>query len=237
MNIVRMAGVSMSYDGVVALADFSLEITAGERVVILGPSGCGKTTILRLLAGFEAPAAGEIFLADELVARGGRIVKAPEQRHVGMVFQDLALWPHLSVKGNLEFGLRAKGLDRKERERRIATILELVGLVGYEDRKPAALSGGQQQRVALARSLVLEPQVLLMDEPLSSLDQELNMRLRREILGLQEDLGFTLIYVTHDRQEAFDMATRVVVLAQGRMVFEGGAEEARVHLEATTFRG
>ncbi len=231
MSIVRMTGVSMSYDGVTALDDFSLEMEAAERVVILGPSGCGKTTILRLLAGFETPDAGEIFLADELVARGGRILKSPEQRNLGMVFQDLALWPHLSVKGNLEFGLKAKGLDRDDRERRMATILELVGLVGYEDRKPGALSGGQQQRVALARALVLEPQVLLMDEPLSSLDPELNVRLRREILGLQEKLGFTLVYVTHDRQEAFDMATLVVVVDRGRKVFQGNVEEARAYLQ------
>ncbi len=232
MNIVRMIGVSKSYAGVTALEDFSLAIAAGARTVILGPSGCGKTTILRLLAGFMAPDRGEVFLTDERVACAGRIIKTPEQRQLGMVFQDLALWPHLSVKGNLDFGLRAKGLARADRELRIATTLDLVGMAGYEQRKPAALSGGQQQRVALARSLVLEPQVLIMDEPLSSLDQELKVRLRGEILRLQEELGFTLIYVTHDRQEALAMATQVVVLKQGRLVFTGSPQEAQLYWQS-----
>ncbi len=231
MKIVRIVAISRSFDGIPALADFNLEIEAKERVVILGPSGCGKTTILRLIAGFDAPDTGEIFLSDELVAQAGRVIKGPEQRNLGLVFQDLALWPHLSVKGNLDFGLRAKGLGREERTRRIGAILELVGMSEFQDRKPSALSGGQQQRTALARSLVLEPQVLLMDEPLSSLDTELNVRLRGEILRLQKNLGFTLVHVTHDRQEAFDLATKIVIMAKGRMVFTGDVGEARAYLQ------
>jgi len=135
-----------------------------------------------------------------------------------MVFQDLALWPHLSVKGNMAFGLKAKGIPKTERSRRILETLNLVGMTGYADRKPAELSGGQQQRVALARALVLEPGVLLMDEPLSSLDPELNLRLRKEILRLQEKLGFTMVYITHNRDEASEIATRTMIVNKGMIV-------------------
>ncbi len=210
MNVITLDSVTRSYGSAKVLENFSLEVARGERIVILGPSGCGKTTFLRLLAGFAAPDAGTIFLGGELVAGDGRILVPPERRRVGMVFQDLALWPHLDVKGNLELGLKAKGLRKKERAARITEMLELVGLAGYGKRKPDALSGGQQQRVALARALALEPDVLLMDEPLSSLDAKLNRRLRKEILRLQEKLGFTLLYVTHDREEAGEIASRVV---------------------------
>ena len=217
MKIVEMDSVSKTYDGTKVLDEISLELDPGERVVILGPSGCGKTTILRLLAGFIAPDTGCISIAGRPVSLGGRIVEPPERRNLGMVFQDLALWPHLSVQGNIEFGLKARGVPKGERQQRIQEALDLVGLAGYAGRKPAELSGGQQQRVALARALVLEPELLLMDEPLSSLDLELNIRLRREILRLQERLGFAMIYVTHDQGEAFDMATRVVSMRQGRI--------------------
>jgi ABC-type Fe3+/spermidine/putrescine transport system ATPase subunit len=217
MRIIDIDSVSKLYKGAKALDNVSLQIDKGECIVILGPSGCGKTTILRLVAGFIAPDTGSISIAGELVSKNGRIIKPPEQRNLGMVFQDLALWPHLSVKGNIEFGLKAKGMPKIEREQRTLETLNLVGMKNYADRKPAELSGGQQQRVALARALVLEPKVLLMDEPLSSLDLELNVRLRKEILRLQEKLGFTLLYVTHDRDEAFDMATRVVSMKQGRI--------------------
>ena len=221
MKVVVIDSVSKLYNGTRALDKVSLEIAAGERIVILGPSGCGKTTILRLIAGFTAPDTGSIVIGGELVSQAGRIIKSPEQRDIGMVFQDLALWPHLSVKGNLAFGLKAKGLPKAERSQRILEALDLVGLADYADRKPAELSGGQQQRVALVRALVLEPKVLLMDEPLSSLDLELNIRLRKEILRLQEKLGFTLLYVTHDRDEAVDMATRMITMSKGRMELKG----------------
>jgi len=231
MKIVSIDSVSKFYDGEKVLDSISLEIDQGERTVILGPSGCGKTTILRLIAGFIAPDAGAISIAGEMVSRNGRIIKPPEQRNVGMVFQDLALWPHLSVKGNIEFGLKAKGLPKIERSRRIRETLNLVSMAGYADRKPDELSGGQQQRVALARALVLEPGVLLMDEPLSSLDPELNIRLRKEILRLQEKLGFTMVYITHDRDEAFDIATRVVTINKGRIEYEGTVEKIQKHFK------
>ena len=217
MKIVDLDSVSKTYNGVRALDNVSLSIEPGERVVILGPSGCGKTTIIRLIAGFIAPDAGNVSIAGRRVSGDGRVLTPPEKRNLGMVFQDLALWPHYSVEGNIEFGLRAKGLPGSERKRRTREVLDLVGMAGYADRKPTELSGGQQQRVALARALVLEPAVLLMDEPLSSLDLELNVRLRKEILRLQRTLGVTLVHVTHDRDEAFDMATRVVFMKQGRI--------------------
>jgi len=210
MKIVTMDSVSKSYNGVKVLDQVSLEIEEGERVVLFGASGCGKTTILRLIAGFIAPDTGSISITGELVARDGRIIKQPEERNLGMVFQDLALWPHLSVKGNVEFGLKAKGLPKEEREKRIKETLDLVSLEDFINKKPGELSGGQQQRVALARVLALEPAVILMDEPLSSLDAELNVRLRREIVQLQEKLGYSLLYVTHSEAEAGEIATRVV---------------------------
>jgi len=231
MKIVDINSVSKFYNGRKALDNISLEIDEGERTVILGPSGCGKTTILRLIAGFISPDTGGISIAGEMVSRNGRIIKPPEQRNLGMVFQDLALWPHLSVKGNIEFGLKAKGLPKIERKRRIQETLNLVGMAGYADRRPGELSGGQQQRVALARALVLEPKVLLMDEPLSSLDLELNIRLRKEILRLQEKLGFTMVYITHDRDEAFDIATRVVTINKGRIEYEGTVEKIQKHFK------
>jgi iron(III) transport system ATP-binding protein len=230
LKIVNLDSISKIYNGTKALDNVSLEIAGGERVVILGPSGCGKTTILRLIAGFIAPDAGGIAVGGELVSKNGRIITPPERRNLGMVFQDLALWPHLGVRGNIEFGLKARRIQKIEREGRIQKILDLVGMAGYADRKPAELSGGQQQRVALARALVLEPGVLLMDEPLSSLDLELNVRLQKEILRLQEELGFTLLYVTHDRDEAFGMATRVVIMCKGRVEYEGTVEDAQKQL-------
>ncbi len=217
MSLIALAGVSKTYGDRAAVQDISLAIEEGERVVMVGPSGCGKTTVLRLLAGFLAPDSGTISIDGAVVAADGRNLRPPEKRHLGMVFQDLALWPHLTVTGNLDFGLRAQGVPREERRRRIHEILELVEMQGFALSKPAALSGGQQQRVALARALVLRPRALLMDEPLSNLDQDLNVRLRREILRLHEAIGFTLIYVTHDREEAAEIGTRIVRMSSGRI--------------------
>ncbi len=215
MKIIRLNSVSKFYKQSKVLDNLSLEIEEKERIVIVGPSGCGKTTLLRLIAGFTAPDTGSLFIEEDLAARDGKIIKEPQERNLGMVFQDLALWPHLSVEGNIAFGLKARGVGKVERKERIKAILTLVDLIGYEKRKPFQLSGGQQQRVALARALVLEPKILLMDEPLSSLDTALNLRLRREIIGLQEKLGFTLVYVTHNEKEASDIATRLVKMDHG----------------------
>jgi len=223
MSVVDIDSVSKSYDGEMALDRVSLQVEQTERVVILGPSGCGKTTILRLIAGFIAPDAGSICIAGELVSRDGRILKPPEERDLGMVFQDLALWPHLSVAGNLEFGLKAKGMARRQRKDAIDEMLKLVGMQALAHRRPSELSGGQQQRVALARALVLQPKLLLMDEPLSSLDLDLNLRLRKEILRLHEQLGFSMIHVTHDRDEALELATRMVTMNAGHIEDEKAA--------------
>ncbi len=227
MTIVAMESVSKLYHGARVLNNVSLAIHAAERIAILGPSGCGKTTILRLIAGFIAPDTGNVSIAGEVVAREGRIIKPPEKRNLGMVFQDLALWPHLSVRGNIELGLKAKAIPKNTRKRQIREILELVGMADYAQRKPTELSGGQQQRVAVARALVLEPRLLLMDEPLSSLDLELNVRLRKEIVRLQERLGFSLLYVTHNQEEAFDIATRVVSMEQARIQDIGSVSSYR----------
>ena len=215
MKIITIDSVSKSYDRTRVLENISFEIEEKERIVIFGPSGCGKTTLLRLIAGFVAPDTGAVLIGGETVARDGSIIKEPQERNLGMVFQDLALWPHLSVEDNIAFGLKARGISGDERKERVQAILTLVDLIGYEKRKPSQLSGGQQQRVALARALVLEPKILLMDEPLSSLDTALNVRLRREIVALQEKLGFTLVYVTHNEEEASDIATRLVKIDPG----------------------
>jgi len=215
--MVRIKSVSVSYNGQKALNDVSMDIEKGERLVILGPSGCGKTTILRLIAGFIAPDTGIISIDHRQVARDGHVIIPPEQRNLGMVFQDLALWPHMSVTGNIDFGLKATGIAKAERKRRIDAMLSLTDMTAYATRRPSELSGGQQQRVALARALAPQPKVLLMDEPLSSLDNDLNVRLRKEVVKLHNELGFTLIYVTHDRDEATDIATRVITMKQGRI--------------------
>jgi ABC-type Fe3+/spermidine/putrescine transport system ATPase subunit len=225
MSIAEFQSVGKSYNGKEVLADFSLIIEKGERIVILGPSGCGKTTVLRLLAGFIAPSIGVIAITGENVAKGGRILKEPENRGLGMVFQDLALWPHLSVYENLEFGLMARKIPKNERRKRIGEVLGKVQMTQFQRAYPNTLSGGQQQRVALARALVMEPKMLLMDEPLSNLDLDLNLSLRKEILRLQQELGITLLYVTHDRDEAFSLATRVVLMGHGRIQKVGNVKE------------
>ena len=216
--MIEIVHVSKSFGDYAALRDVTLSVTVGERVVVLGPSGCGKTTLLRLLAGFTAPDTGQIVIDGETVAVEGKILVAPESRNVGMVFQDLALWPHLTVRGNLEFGLKARKVPKEERERRIREVLGLVHLSSRMDTRPGDLSGGQQQRVALARALVLQPKILLMDEPLSSLDPDLNRRMRKEILSLHTRIGFTLLYVTHSGQEAAEIGTRVVEMKAGKIV-------------------
>ncbi len=217
MTTVTLRSVEKSYGGRSAVLEASLDVAAGERLVLIGPSGCGKTTILRLIAGLTAPDGGTITVDGRTVAEPRRILVAPEDRNVGFVFQDLALWPHLTVAGNLEFGLKAKGIRGGERRDRVRELLALVELEGYGHAHPGELSGGQQQRVALARALATRPPVLLMDEPLANLDEALNVRIREEIVRLQELLGFTLLYVTHNREEARTIASRTVSMRDGRL--------------------
>jgi ABC-type Fe3+/spermidine/putrescine transport system ATPase subunit len=199
------------------LKDISLDVMQGERLVVLGESGSGKTSLLRLVAGFVAPDTGSVWLGGVIASRDGDIILPPERRNIGMVFQDLALWPHMSVRGNVEFGLRARGFPGAEREGRVRDILAILDMENLMDRMPGQLSGGQRQRVALARALVYEPEILLMDEPLSNLDSELGVRIRHELIELHHRLDFTLVYVTHNREEAMDIATNAVVLDNGRL--------------------
>lgn len=226
MKAIKLKNVTKKYNNRSGIVDFSLDINKNERVVILGPSGCGKTTLLRLIAGFMEPDSGSIFINGELVSSDGKILKEPEDRSIGMVFQNLALWPHLTVRENLEFGLKSKGISVEERERRIYDISRIMQMERFLNSMPSQLSGGEQQRVALARALVLNPKILLMDEPLSSLDIELNLLLRREILRLQDEIGFTLVYVTHNIEEAFYIGSRIVIMKDGRIVQIGSVGEA-----------
>jgi ABC-type Fe3+/spermidine/putrescine transport system ATPase subunit len=190
----------------------SLEIGDGELFTLLGPSGCGKTTLLRLIAGFYAVDGGEIRFGARRVDR-----LPPHQRNIGMVFQNYALWPHMTVRGNVTYGLRLRKLPAAEIERRLAAGLAKVNLTGLEHRYPGQLSGGQQQRVALARALVLNPDILLLDEPLSNLDAKIRLQVRGEIRALQQDLGITTVYVTHDQEEALSLSDRVAVMREGRV--------------------
>jgi iron(III) transport system ATP-binding protein len=190
----------------------SLDVADGELFTLLGPSGCGKTTLLRLIAGFYAVDGGEIRFGERRVDG-----LAPYDRNIGMVFQNYALWPHMTVRGNVTYGLRVRKLAAAEVERRLAAGLAKVNLTGLEGRYPGQLSGGQQQRVALARALVLNPDILLLDEPLSNLDAKIRVQVRSEIRTLQQDLGITTIYVTHDQEEALSLSDRVAVMRDGRV--------------------
>jgi iron(III) transport system ATP-binding protein len=201
------------------LADVSFTVRDGEFFTLLGPSGCGKSTTLNCIAGLERPDAGTIRLADILFvdAARGRFVP-PETRNLGMVFQSYALWPHMTVAGNLALPLKIRKVDRAERERRIADALDKVGLLHLRDRYPHQLSGGQQQRVALARSLAYSPTMLLLDEPLSNLDAKLREQARAWLKRLQEEVGITTVYVTHDQHEALALSDRIAVMSEGRML-------------------
>nr|AAG45398.1 putative sugar-binding transport ATP-binding protein [Thermococcus litoralis] len=190
----------------------SLEAKPGEFLTLLGPSGCGKTTTLRIIAGFEKPDKGKIYFNDTVMND-----VPPYERNIGIVFQDYALFPHMTVYDNISFGLKLRKLSKEEIKRRVSWALELVGLKGFEDRYPEQLSGGQQQRVALARALVIEPQLLLLDEPLSNLDAKIRERLRGEIKRIQKELGITTIYVTHDQEEAMAISDRIAVMSVGKI--------------------
>jgi len=219
---VRIEGVSRSFGPVAAVRDLSLHLEPGVTTALVGPSGCGKTTTLRMVAGFERPDAGTIMLGDEVVSGGGRWVE-PEHRRVGMVFQQLALFPHLDVAGNIAYGL--SGEKRSGRRSRVSELLELVGLSGYGARFPDELSGGQAQRVAVARALAPRPQVLLLDEPFSSLDVTLRSGLRAEIRAILRREGVTALLVTHDQDEALSMGDRVAVMLDGALAQVGAPDE------------
>jgi iron(III) transport system ATP-binding protein len=217
---VWVSGVTKSFGPRVVLTDVDLKVPAGSVVALLGPSGCGKTTLLRTIAGLEAPEAGIIRVGERLVFCPQAPI-APERRHIGMVFQDWALFPHLSVAGNVAFGL-----PRSERKSaRVDEALEMVDLAGLSDRSPATLSGGQQQRVAIARALATRPSVILLDEPFSNLDATLRVQIRNEVQRLLRDLGVTTLFVTHDQEEAFAVGDSVAVMFDGRVVQQASPAE------------
>jgi len=213
---VKLESLTKRFDQAAAVNDVSLEIQAGEFFSLLGPSGCGKTTTLRMVAGFEPPTSGKILLDGVDVAS-----LPPHRRNVNTVFQSYALFPFLTVAENVAFGLKYKSVPRAELNTRVAEALELVQLTGYEKRRPNQLSGGQQQRVALARALVLRPAVLLLDEPLGALDAKIRKQLRLELKALQEEVGITFVFVTHDQEEALSMSDRVAVMNEGNVEHVG----------------
>ena len=207
---VIVEGVNLSYGTTHVLKDINLEIKPGEFFAFLGPSGCGKTTLLRLIAGFNIAQTGRVLVGGEDIG-----ALPPWKRDVGMVFQSYALWPHMTVAQNVAFGLEERKIARSEVERRVKTALEVVGLSHLAQRRPSQLSGGQQQRVALARTIVIEPKVLLLDEPLSNLDARMRVDVRRELRDLQQRLGITTIFVTHDQEEANTICDRIAVMKDG----------------------
>ena len=217
---VQLVDLVKRFADVTAVAGVNLKMPPGEFFSMLGPSGCGKTTTLRLIAGFERPNEGQILLDGNDMAQ-----TPPHKRNVNTVFQNYALFPHLSVEDNVGFGLKYQNASKQEAKERIGKALELVQLSGYERRRPSQLSGGQQQRVALARALILNPAVLLLDEPLGALDAKLRKQLQIELKALQEEVGITFIYVTHDQEEALTMSDRIAVMSQGRVEQVGGPEE------------
>ncbi|MHC5113917.1 MAG: ABC transporter ATP-binding protein [Planctomycetota bacterium] len=220
MTSILLQNLTKRFGDTTAVDAVDLEIADNELFFLLGPSGCGKTTLLRMIAGFIEPTSGRITL-------GGRDVTAvpPNKRNTGMVFQSYALWPHMSVADNVGYGLKIRKVPADERAQRIRTALETVQMEALGDRKPNQLSGGQQQRVALARALVVEPSVLLLDEPLSNLDAKLRLSMRSEIRRICKSAGITTVYVTHDQKEALSMADRVAVLDRGRVVQVGAPRE------------
>jgi iron(III) transport system ATP-binding protein len=225
---ITITGLTKRFGQVGAVVGLDLTVRPGELVALLGPSGCGKTTTLRLVAGFLAPEAGEIRVGDRVLSSPALVVP-PERRRMAMIFQSYALWPHMTVAQNVAYGLRFAGVGRADRDRRVDEMLRAVQLDGYGARYPGELSGGQQQRVAVARALVVEPEILLLDEPLSNLDASLREEMRFEIRRLHERFAITTLYVTHDQAEAMVISDRVAVLRDGRVVQVGPPEELFEH--------
>jgi len=216
MVSITLKSLTKRFGDVTAVADLSLTIKKGELFFLLGPSGCGKTTVLRTIAGFCQPDAGEVLFDERPVTN-----VPPQRRNTAMVFQNYALWPHMTVRQNVEYGLASRGVSRAERRKRADEALSIVRMNGYGDRFPSELSGGQQQRVAVARALVVEPDVVLLDEPLSNLDAKLRLDMRDEIRRIHQQVGTTMVYVTHDQKEALSMAQRLVVMNEGRAIQQG----------------
>lgn len=214
---IRLVEVTKRFGSRMVVDHMSLAVTEGEVVALLGPSGSGKTTVLRLIAGLETPDSGEVWIAGKRVAASGQNLLPPRARDIGFVFQDLALWPHLTVAGNLDFVLSCARVKRVKRQERIKEVLGLVHALPFADSYPAQLSGGEQQRAAIARAIVGSPKLLLLDEPMSSLDTDLKAALLQELSTLQSTLKITTVYVTHNREEAAALAHTVVSMSAGRV--------------------
>jgi len=212
-SIISIRGVSKNFSAVRAVVDVDLEIQRGEFFSLLGPSGCGKTTLLRMLAGFEAPSEGEIYIDDQAMS-----AIPAYRRPVNMVFQNYAIFPHLDVGANIAFGLRKSGLSKAEIKDQVEEMLDLIKLPGYAERGPTELSGGERQRISLARALIKRPKVLLLDEPLGALDKKLREQMQLELRELQKSVGITFVFVTHDQEEALTMSDRIAVMSEGRVL-------------------
>ena len=224
---LQIKNVSKKFENSVALKDVSLEIKEGEFLAILGPSGCGKTTLLRIIGGFINPTKGEVMWNDELYSSSDKCIPV-EKRNLSMVFQSFALWPHMTVREHMEFPLKSKrnqAMSRQEKQEAVDRVICAMGLEEYADRLPGELSGGQRQRVALARAIVAKPSILLMDEPLSALDAELKISMRKEIQDIHRMTGATIVYVTHDQSEALAMADRIMIMKDGCIEQIGTPEE------------
>ena len=224
MSTVTIRHITKAFGDNVVLKDFNETFADGEFVTLLGPSGCGKTTMLRIIAGFEKPTSGELYIDDQLVS-GGKDFVPPEKRGIGMVFQSYAVWPHMNVFDNVAYPLRIKKQSRERIKEAVGRVLETVHLSQYAERLPSQLSGGQQQRVALARALVAEPKLMLLDEPLSNLDAKLRESMRFEIKEIQRRTGITVVYVTHDQTEAMAMSDRIFLINQGVVQQSGTPQE------------
>lgn len=229
LPFLHIQDLSVGYGRTAVLSGINLEVEQGEFIALLGSSGCGKTTLLRTIAGFMQPTAGRVQVAGRDLTH-----VPPERRDMALVFQSYALWPHMSVRQNIGYGLRVRGTPHAVISARVDEILTMLGLGGFENRPVTALSGGQRQRVALGRALAIEPQILLLDEPLSNLDARIRLTVRHEIRSLQQRLGITAVHVTHDREEAMVMADRIVILNQGRIEQVGSPEELH-HRPASAF--
>ncbi len=230
MQSLRVIQGTKRFGSVLAVDEVTFEVESGQVVTLLGPSGCGKTTTLRIIAGLEQGDAGEVYLGDRLLSAPAQgLFIPPEERSMGMVFQNYAVWPHMTVGENVGFPLKMKGIGGNERRERVLNALRLVGLEGLGDRPSPLLSGGQQQRVALARALVFEPEVLLLDEPLSNLDARLREELRFELRELQQRLGITTLFVTHDQKEAMVLSDRIILMNAGHIEQEGPPLEVYLH--------
>ena len=232
MSILQLDNIHKSFGEGEVLSGITLDVSAGEFLTLLGPSGCGKTTTLRIIAGLETPTSGRVLLDDEDVT-----LLPPERRNVNTVFQNYALFPHMTVGANIGYGLRLRKAAKAEIQKKVSDMLRLVQLEGYEKRSPESLSGGQRQRVAIARAIVLAPHILLLDEPLGALDLQLRRQMQTELKSLQESLGITFIYITHDQEEALNMSDRIALLNQGQFEQIGSPEDIYEHPETRFVAG